>query len=176
MRQIIEITIPQLIILLTNWNFGAQPATIQYSSTPKINKAGKTLFGNILKLGAVNCIIDFDFAKAVNRRLTKEGKSADFVAQPLWKGKGVHINRRIVQHVDKGTVYLQFKYEKQLKSLHFDSVLNFIPSALLRPYMYKQSAPTNQGVSEGAEIKPRTLKIENIRRIKMKGVTYEVVK
>ena len=176
MREIIEITIPQLIALLTNWNFGAQPATIQYSTTAKINKAGKTLFGNILKLGAVNCIIDFDFAGAVNRRLGKEGKPANFVAQPLWKGKGEHVNRRIVRHVDKGTMYLQFKYQRQLKSLHFDSVLNFIPSTLLRPYMYKVSAPTNQGVDEGAEIKPRTLKIENIRRIKMKNVTYEVVK
>ena len=172
MRNTIKITVDQLVELFMNWNKGAQPATIQYRTTPKINKDGKSLFVDLFKLGAVNCMIDFDFAKAVNRQLVREHKEANFVAQPLWKGKGIHLNRRIIEHVETNAKYLQYKHERTLRSLHFDGALNFIPINLLKPFFYKSSAPTNQGTDK--IIKPRTLKMENIRRIKMLGNTYIV--
>jgi hypothetical protein len=172
MKTIIEITKAELIDLFMNWNKGAQPATIQYESTPKINKEGKSLFSGLFKLGAVNCMIDFDFEKAVNRQLVREHKKADFKAKPIWNGKGKHLNRRIIEHVETGAKYLQYKHQKSLRSIHFDSALNFIPTALLKPFFYKSSKPTNQGTQK--VILPRTLKIENIRRIKMLGKTYVV--
>ena len=169
----VKISRQQLVEMLMTWNFGAQPATVQYVSEPKINKEGKQKFGNITKLGAVNCIIDFDFQKAVNTELKKEGKEANFQVQPLWNGKGVHVNRRLIEHVETGAMYIAYKYQRSLKALHFDSALNFIPVELLRPYFYS-SKPTNQGVNEGREILPRTLKIENIRKIKFRKTTYIV--
>lgn len=175
MRNTIRISRTELVEMLTNWNYGAQPVTIQYATSPKINKQGKTLFGDILKLGAVNCMLSFSYENSVNRRLDKEDKEADFKAKPIWNGKGEHVNQRIIRHIDTGALYLQYKFQKQLKALHFDSVLNFIPDAVLRPYFYKSSRPANQGVSEGNEIIVRTLKIENIKRLKMKKQTFQVV-
>ncbi len=174
MRNTVKITTAQLIEMLMNWNLGSQPATVQYATTPKINKDGKSVFGDLLKLGAVNCMIGYNYAKSVNNQRTREGKEADFEVEPLWKGKGIHLNSRIVKHIDTGVLYLSYKHERTLKSLHFDAVLNFIPSAMLKPYFYKSSKPQKQGVEE--VVKPRTLKIENIRRLKFKKVTYEIVK
>ena len=170
----IRLTVLQFIIMLVNWNKGAQPATIQYESTPKINKEGKSLFAGLFKLGAVNCIIDFDFEKSVNRQLIRENKEPDFKVKPLWNGKGKHINRRLIEHVETGMKYLAYKHERTLRSIYFDGALNFIPVALLKPYFYKSSKPKNQGTEK--VINTRTLKIENIRKIKMLGRTYEIIK
>jgi len=170
-KSVVTITRKQLEEMLLNWNFGAQPATIQYITEPKINKEGKLKFGNVTKLGAVNCIIDYDFEKAVNRELVKEHKEPNFKVQALWNGKGQHINRRLIQHVETGAKYLAYKYQKGLRGLHFDSALNFIPTALIHPFFYA-SKPTNQGVNEGKEILARTIKIENIRKLKFRKTTY----
>jgi len=172
--KVIKLTLSELISLFLNWNYGAQPATIQYETKPKIKKEGLSLFQGLFKLGAVNCMIDFDFAKAVNRQLKREGKAETFVAQAIWNGKGEHINRRLVRHIETDAKYLMYKHQKTLRSLHFDGALNFIPNALLKQYFYASSKPTNQGTDK--IIVPRTLKIENIRRIKMLGATYEVVR
>lgn len=169
----VKLTIAQFITMLLNWNFGAQPATIQYGTTPKIKKEGKLRFGNIFKLGAVNCIIDYDFEKAVNRQLKREGKEENFVVSALWNGKGEHVNRRLIKHVDTDVKYLAYKHERTLRSLHFDDALNFIPTVMLKPFFYATSKPTNQGTDK--IIKPRTLKIANIRKIKMMGKTFEIV-
>ena len=191
MKKIINvITLAQLIEMFMNWNKGAQPATIQYENLPRMNAEGKATYEGVFKLGAVNCMIDYNFEKAVNRRLIKEGKTADFVAKPLWNGYGDVLNRRVVQRrvtktsqkngvkskVETGEVitYLRFKFQKQLKSLYFDNALNFIPVALLKPYFPAYNAPANQGVNDGAEILPRTMKFENIRKIKMLGATYVI--
>ena len=171
--EIVKMTIAQFITMLLTWNFGAQPATIQYGSEPKIKKDGKLRFGNIFKLGAVNCIIDYDFEKAVRRQQAREGIEPNFVVSALWNGKGEHINRRLVRHTDTDVKYLAYKHERTLRSLHFDSALNFIPNVLLKPYFYATSAPTNQGVEK--YVKPRTLKLANIRKVKMMGKTYEII-
>jgi len=168
------ITHKELVEMLLNWNFGAQPASIQSITEPVINKEGKARFGAVTKIGSVNCIIDFNFEDAVNRELKKEGKEADFKVSALWKGKGKHINRRLVEHVETGVKYLAYKYQRSLRSLYFDSVLNFIPTAIMKQYFYN-SKPTNQGVEEGREILPRTLKIENIRKLKFRKMTYNIV-
>lgn len=175
MRIIKKITLAELEQMLLTWNFGAQPATIQYQTEPKINKEGKLRFEGLMKIGAVNCMIDFDFEGAVNRRLKKEGKEANFKVQQLWKGKGQHVNRRLVKHVETDVKYLSYKYQRSLRSLHFDSALNFIPSVLLKPYFYKSSKPTNQGVNEGSEILPRTMKLTNIRKIRMMKTEFQIV-
>lgn len=170
---VIKITLSQLVTMLLTWNFGAQPATIQYGTTPKIKKEGKLRFGDIFKLGAVNCIIDYDFEKAVNRQLKREGLEENFVVSSLWNGKGEHVNRRLIRHIDTDMKYLAYKHERTLRSLHFDSALNFIPTVMLKPFFYATSKPKNQGVAK--VIKPRTLKLENIRKIKMMKKTYEII-
>lgn len=174
MKNVVKITKTQLIEMLKNWNLGAQPASIQYITEPKINKFGKQKFGSVTKLGAVNCIVNFDFAAAVNRELLREGKEANFVVQPLWKGKGKHINLCLIQHVETMANYLAYKFQRSLKSFYFDQNFNPISSAEIKQYFY-DTTPQNQGVDEGREIHPRTIKIDSIKKIKFRKTTYEII-
>jgi hypothetical protein len=173
MKNTVKITKAQLISMLLNWNFGAQPANVQYMTSPALNKEGKQLFGMVSKIAAVGCMIGYDFEKSVNNQLAREGKVADFKVKPLWKGKGIHKNAQLVEHEDSKELYLSYKYQQTFKAFHFDAALNFIPKAMLKPFL-TGSKPTNQGVAEGSEVLPRTLKIENIRKIKMKKITYVI--
>jgi hypothetical protein len=57
-------------------------------------------------------LLGCDYAKMVNRRWDKcltpneEGYVPLFVASAIWQGKGVHVNPYVIQHTDKGCLYL----------------------------------------------------------------------
>ena len=50
MKSTVKITKAELIKMLLNWNYGAQPVSIQYVTEPKLNKEGKARFGTITKM------------------------------------------------------------------------------------------------------------------------------
>lgn len=173
MKNTQKITREELVKMLMDWNFGAQPASVQSVTEPKINKLGKTIYGTITKIGAVNCILGFNYENAVKRQLVREGKNPElFVAKPIWNGKGHRLNSRLVQHVGTGELYLSYKFERSLKAFHFDSVLNFIPKSVLSQYFYA-SSNRSQGTEKSIEI--RMMKLANIRKIKFRKTTYEII-
>lgn len=174
MKNTVKITRSQLIEMLLNWNFGAQPASIQYVTEPKLNKEGKARFGNIIKIANVGGMIGYNYENSVNNELEREGKEREFLSKPLWNGKGKRLSLALSKHIENGKYYMTYKAQQTFKSFYFDSALNFIPYAILKPF-FPDSKPKNQGVDEGKEIHHREISIENIKRIKFKKVTYEIV-
>lgn len=173
MKNTVKITREELVKMLMDWNYGAQPAVIQSVTEPKIKAAGKAIYGTITKIGAVNCMLGFNYEAAVKRQLKREGKDPNtFEAKPIWHGKGERINSRLVRHTGTGELYISYKYERSLKAFHFDSVLNFIPKSILSNYFY---ASSNRSQGTDKEIKIRMMKIANIRKIKFKKTTYEII-
>jgi hypothetical protein len=173
MKNTKKITKAQLIEMLRNWNHGAQPASIQYVTSPKLNKAGKVRFGDVTRIANVGIMIGYKYENSVNNQRTREEQIADFVSQPLWNGKGKRISTALSTHIEKGSFYLTYKAQQTFKSFHFDTALNFIPISLLRPYFPVYDTAKSQGVETA--IYHREISVDNIRKLKFKKCTYEIV-
>ena len=172
MKNTIKITTAQLVQMLKDWNHGAQPAAIQYITSPKLNKEGKARFGDVTKIANVGIMLGYNYANSVNNQRERENELKDFMSQPLWKGKGKRLSPALATHVEKGTYYMSYKAQQTFKSLHVDSVLNYIPVALLKPFF-----PEKKNYSQGTEkaIYHREISINNIRRLKFKKTSYEII-
>lgn len=173
MKNEVKISKDQLLEMIANWNYGAQPASIQYVTSPKINKAGKQLFGNIIKVANVGCILGFNYENSVNNQLERENKETDFQSKPIWNGKGKHITALLIEHVETGAKYLAYKYQQTFRSFHFDGNLNPLAFTQIKPFFY-DSTPKNQGVNEGNEIHCRFIALDNIKKVKFRKTTYVI--
>jgi len=171
MKATVKITKAQLVQMLLNWSFGAQPASIQYVTQPKLTKEGKIIFGEVTKIANVGGMIGYNYENSVNNQLERENKEREFMAQQLWKGKGKRLSTALATHTEKGTFYLTYKAQQTFKSFHFDSSLNLISNSEIRKY-FPDKTPTNQGVNEGNEVYHREISIDNVKRLKVKKVTY----
>jgi hypothetical protein len=168
-----NITRTELVEMLRNWNFGAQPVSIQYVTEPKLTAEGKAKFGAITKIANVGGMVGYVYENSVNNQLEREGKEREFVAQPLWKGKGKRLSLALSTHIEKGTFYLTYKAQQTFRSFHFDSALNFIPNAIIKQF-FPASDPAKYQGTETA-IYHREIAIENVKRLKMRKVTYVVI-
>ena len=172
MKNTIKITKAQLISILMNWNHGAQPAAVQYVKTPRLNKEGKARFGEVTRIANIGIMLGYNYTNSVNNQRERENELRTFMAQKLWKGKGKRISSALSTHIEKGTFYMSYKAQQTFKSFHFDSALNLIPVALLKPFF-----PVYKSKSQGTEkaVYHREISIDNIRRLKFKKTTYELI-
>ena len=168
-----NITKKQLIEMLRNWNFGAQPVSLQYVTEPKLTPEGKAKFGNVTKIANVGGMVGYVYENSVNNQLERENKEADFISKPLWNGKGKRLSTALSMHVEKGTFYLTYKAQQTFRALHFDSALNFIPSAIIKAY-FPASDPAKYQGTETA-IYHREISIDNVKRLKFRKTTYVVI-
>jgi hypothetical protein len=174
MKNTVKISKADFIKMLLTWNLGAQPASIQYVTEPKLTAEGKKRFGNITKIANVGGMIGYSYENSVNNQLERENKEREFMAQPLWKGKGKRLSPALATHIENGNFYLTYKAQQTFKSFHFDINLNFVPYAILKSF-FPESKNYSQGVNEGSEVHHREIKIDNVRRVKIKKVTYELI-
>ena len=172
MKDTRKITKAQLITMLLNWNHGAQPAACQYVTTPKLNKEGKVRFGDVTRIANVGIMLGYNYTNSVNNQRERENEMRDFMAQQLWRGKGKRLSPALATHVEKETFYMSYKAQQTFKSFHFDTALNLIPLALLKPFF-----PPKTNHSQGTEkaVYHREISIDNIRRLKFKKTTYELI-
>ena len=173
MRNTVKISKAQLITMLLNWSFGAQPASVQYDTTPKLNKEGKLKFGDVRKIANVGIMLGYNYQNSVNNQRERENEMKDFMAQQLWRGKGKRLSPCLAKHEDKGTFYMSYKSQQTFKAFHFDSVLNFIPVAILKPYFPVNNSAKYQGVEKA--VYHREINIDNIKKLKFRKTTYEIV-
>ena len=172
MKNTIKITKAQLVQMLKDWSHGAQPAALQYVTTPKLNAEGKARFGEVTRIANMGIMLGYNYTNSVNNQRERENEMRDFMAQQLWRGKGKRLSPALATHVEKGTFYLSYKKQQTFKSFHFDTALNFIPTALLKPFfpVYKSKS---QGVMQ--VVYHREISIDNIGRLKFKKTTYELI-
>lgn len=175
MKNIVKINTDQLKTMLETWSFGAQPISLQYITDADMNASNKRLFPFIKKIANVGGMIGYVYQNSINNELARENKEADFLAQPLWNGKGKRISTALSTHTEKGTFYLTLKHQQTFKSIFLDTEsLTVYSHSQLKDYLKPYVAPANQGVNEGKEIHHREISLGNIRRLKLKGTTYLV--
>jgi len=174
MKNTIKITKAQLVQMLNDWNHGAQPAAVSYVTSPKLNAEGKAKFFNgVTRIANVGIMLGYNYTNSVNNQLERENEMRTFMAQQLWKGKGKRLSPALSTHVEKGTFYMSYKAQQTFKSFHMDA-LNLRPIKLvdLIPF-FPQSNNASQGTK--TEIYHREISIDNIRRLKFKKTTYELL-
>lgn len=173
MRNEIKISKTELVEMLRNWNFGAQPASIQYVTEPKLTAEGKAKFGIVTRIANVGVMIGYIYENSVNNQLEREAKERDFMAKQLWNGKGKRVSHALSTHVEKGTFYLTYKAQQTFRALHIDSALNIIPNAVIKAFFPVSDPSKYQGTDTA--INHREISIENVRRLKFKKTTYVVI-
>jgi hypothetical protein len=173
MRNEIKITKSELVQMLRNWNFGAQPASVQYVTEPKLTPEGKAKFGTITRIANVGVMVGYIYENSVNNQLEREGKEREFMAQQLWKGKGKRISHALATHIEKGTFYLTYKAQQTFRALHLDTNLNIVPNSVIEAYFPKSDPSAYQGTEKA--VYHRELSIDNVRRLKFKKTTYVVI-
>jgi hypothetical protein len=173
MRKEIKMSHAEMIEMLKNWNHGAQPASAQYVTEPKLTPEGKAKFGTITRIANVGIMVGYVYENSVNNQLEREQKERDFIAQSLWNGKGKRISTALSTHIEKGTFYLTYKAQQTFRALHLDSNLNIIPNRIAEAYFPKSDPAKGQGTEKA--VYHRELSIENLRRLKFKKTTYVVV-
>jgi hypothetical protein len=149
---------------------GATPATFIAVTPVKMNKTNNPYFDKVYKTQTSNVFINFDYAASVNRALVKEGKDADFVAQPRKWGEKLP-GTPIVFH--KNEYYLEARFLNNEPKVDYTFEGNPIDKAVFESYMPNRSSDSikeHQGLEN--EVVIRDFKIRNIYQIKVNGVTY----
>jgi hypothetical protein len=147
----------------------AVPATIIAVTEEKMNKTNNPFYGRVTKRQRSNVFINFDYAKSVNKRLTKEGKDADFVAHKrTW---GEHLpGTPIVFHNNMYYLEAGFLTKNDPKVEYFlDGEAT--DKAVFETFMKSKTETVGrQGLD--AEVVLRDFKIDSIHEIHMNGKIY----
>jgi hypothetical protein len=184
MKDVVKISKATMYEILYNWNFGAQPASIQYVANPTMNKFGKEKFGVITAVKNIGCILGYDYENSIKLQMAREGFSQveidSFKAGKLWNGKGqrhgssaIHVENKIDKKATGNkeiTIikkYVSYKWQQTFKSFMFDKDLNLLSKADLVGCFPEKSESFLQN-----PIHPRELGLDNVRKIKFKKVTY----
>jgi hypothetical protein len=136
-------------------------------------------------------LINFDYQKAINNRLEKEGKTADFQASKNWF-QHVGDSKIVVEHkTDTSKKYLAYQYvlrtatqDEQTQitdSKHKVSRSEYeyyfegkpIDKETILQYMKEPSSYDNQGLENTLNF--QVMAIEHIKFISLNGETYEVI-
>lgn len=92
---------------------GAKIVTLRTKTKPKIRKTSKINglpcpYAIVERECLRNGIIGVNYESAVNNQRQREGHEEEFKAQLLWKGKGRHVGKYLIEHVDTLKRYIAF--------------------------------------------------------------------
>ncbi len=157
----------------------ATVCTMVTMTEPKIKKTGNPYRDEkIQKVSAYAILLNFNYTNSVNNQLEREGKDRDFQAQENWHTKKYDsFNGCVAMKMDgnQKQEYLFYK-TNHVKRLGF--VMNGKPctteeTETIKLFLPEYSAPKNQGTEEAVIV--QTIKLQNIKIIKLKGQIYEIV-
>ena len=195
MKTVKNITVAEFKNMLSNYNFGAQPASANIMTKPAMTAIGKELFGEITQISALQGMLGYVYQNSVNNQLEREQMERDFVAQPLWNGAGKRVNTVMSSRVEKIVVqtkrtkagiviqpeitkegqtffYLTFKKDKTLKTYSFDINMNLLTKEQLAIALVPPTPAKQGGIIK--KINHREIHIENVKKLKFRKTTYVI--
>jgi Tol biopolymer transport system component len=146
---------------------GTEMVSVYIGTDPRMNKTGNPYIG-AMKYQTLSGIVGYDYQNSVNAQLAREGKEADFVAEPRqW---GVRVSPKWVMHNDAR--YLTLKVQgSSAPTFILDG--KEVDAEAIKPYLPKKKSPATQADLE-KKVKHTDIKIDNIISINMKGETFMV--
>jgi hypothetical protein len=136
----------------------------------------------IKKVSVFIANMNMNYEKQVNAKRAKFGLPTDFVAQENWHSKEIDKYNDAISintNNDQGKKYLNFNPTQKTR-IGFrhgkgGEWLNEVDEAMVKAHIVKSSAPTNQGLPIGEEIRFQTVTLTNILFIKFDGTLYQIV-
>lgn len=163
-----SLTADELLAELAD-NTGARIVTLTTRTDPRLRKTGNPYAGNVVKVQALNGVLNYDYQAAVNRQRGREDKAGDFQACARQWGERV-AGTPVVMH--NGKSYLSIKVERCLwRRFETIDTGDLIDPAQLDAFMPSKSA-SRQGVDR--EVCERTIALDSIISIRMNGQTYRL--
>lgn len=163
------LSINDLVELLSQYR-GTKICSLITHTAPRMRKTGNPFYGEILKISAMNGMINFNYAGNVNKQRERENKSQDFQSSPSWF---THTNSFLVEHPETGQQYIKFRLLKNPNSVFYNTRTGqIIDRHQIEPYLYDSSGYESQDLDK--PIRTITIKIENIKKLKVDGQEYEV--
>ncbi len=151
-------------------NTGTRIVTIVTRTDPRLRKTGNPYAGNVVKVQALNGVLNYDYEAAVNRQRGREDKADDFQACARQWGERV-AGTPVVMH--KGKSYLSVKVERCIwRRFETIDTGEMIDPAELDPFMPAKCG-SRQGVDR--EVIERTIALDSIVSIRMNGQTRRLV-
>jgi hypothetical protein len=154
-------------------------------TSPKFSKTGRVSkmplnipAENIKKISEFSVGLGYDYQKSVENKLVKEGKSKDsYVRKETWH-KPLGDSKVFHQHKETGEVYIYATLNaNNNKLVKYVNVVtgDEIPEKDLEEFLPVESAPKNQGLEEGNEVRVMTLKLSSLKGLSACNESYEVV-
>jgi hypothetical protein len=165
---IVEVTTDELVKALMAVK-GPTPATFIAETVLDMRKTDNPYYKKVLKRQKSNVFINFNYENSVNKALTKEGKEADFEAQPRKWGVRVP-GTPLVLH--EGAYYLTARFlsnEPKVELIHEGKEID---RDVLSQFIPEKKSSGNQGLEN--EIIVRDFSINNIKEIQFGGTKYIV--
>lgn len=156
---------------------GATFATITATTDARAKKTGNP-FGKIFKEATVNGCLNFHYDAGVERRLAKEGKTADeFKKGESWHEPVLQDGNLtpLCQHkTDKSKVYVRFMLVQKVgETIYREENGREIPADQVKPFLPKPSGYANQGLDNPLVI--LTYDLDNVDQLTIGGETYKLV-
>lgn len=163
MSEIVKVNLDGLVKALMTIK-GATPATFEAITEVKMNKTNNPYFSRVKKKQKSNVFINFNYANAVNKQLTKEGKEADFVPQARkW---GVHVpGTPLILHKD--AYYLEARFLNNEPKTEYMLDDEITDKTVFETYLPTKKEVKSQGTDQ--EIIIRDFKVENMRSVTFGG-------
>jgi hypothetical protein len=163
-RPIVKVSASEMVEILCGIR-GATMISFVATTVPRL------LAGNpwvkVVKTSKVSAVLNFDYEKAVNRQRLREGKVADFKAEPRKWGSYVG-KSSVVEH--KGNFYINVKVERSEATYMADG--EEVAEAEVESWIGERHSG-RQKVEKA--VSGRDFKIENVRSIRMKGTEYIII-
>ena len=176
----IQITREQFVnYVINNCTSKGRLVSVTLNTEPKMNKGrGANLnpyYGRVNKVSTASYRFNSDYEQTINNRLKKEGKEANFVAEPMSGRVWLDINK--LECHENGTIYLRLYQNKNAcrKSIYYIDGREATPNEIaeIKKWLTKQTHPQKQirhGLTNLYEV--RSPKIDNIVSITMNKTKF----
>jgi hypothetical protein len=149
------------------------PSDMRKTGNPYADK--DTTVHKVSKYGAQ---INFNYTNAVNNQLEREGKEADFEAQMNWHKKKFDEFNGCVCSKMEGDQRQEYLFFRNMSVERIGFAINGVEATteqteIIKSFIPKKAMPTNQGTEKAILV--QTIKLQNIKLLKLNGQYYEVV-
>jgi len=163
---------PEELGLILRSQKGAKIVSVITETDPGKSNKHK---GICRKRSHVNGVINWHYAKAINRQREREGKGADFEVQPRKWGERI-AGTPLVHH--KGKYYLELKVENVYQTDYFmvRPGGELVPTTRdeIADHIRPSRSASNQQLTK--EVILRDYKLDSIVELRMSGKVYKVVR
>ena len=167
--------IRNFVVGITNIS-GCKIATITTKTLVKVPKK-YGLSGEVTKITHKQVQVGYSYQNAVNNRLSKEGKDANFISEPLPWGEWL-IPNKLITH--KGSIYFRlydFKGAENYKENYKVYLIGGNKATeeeinVIKTYENSKSSSSRQGLTAENEVRPTAVNIDNVLTFKCGDVNY----